>query len=308
VGIATVSRVINGGVNVSKNTLEKILAVIKKYNYNPSSAARILSKRAFVKKLIGIVMPKTMNQFFFELIKAISRVLRDFDYNILIYNAEKGRRSVFEYIISEDLPGLFLFGDPPVEKHEKELLVKSSIPYIYLDHHGVGENFVAFDHYLGGRLAAKYLLKKNRKDMMFVGKSDALQQQNDRFRGFRDELADNGVDNVQEMYLPDLNLSYSVSRELFRQESINGIFYFSDIMAYGGLQAKNELNSDINIIAYDDIFPSKYTGLSTIRQSVDVLAEKGVNLLVKKIDERYEIDKADPVQIILDPELIDRNS
>ena len=307
-GIATVSRVLNGGKNVHKKTREKVLAVIQKYNYNPNAAARKLSRRGFIDRSLGIFIPKTINQFFFELVRAISEALKDYDYNILVYNSEKAGKSVFEHIVTEDLPGMFLFGDPPMEKHEKELSVKSSIPYIYLDHHSENEDYLAFDHYLGGRIAAGYLLRNKRDKILFIGKSEGHQQQYERLKGFRDELRAGGIKKIEELYLPDYNLSYTVSREMFKQGNADGIFYFSDIMAYGGLQAKAELQSNVSIIAYDDIFPSRYLGLSTVRQSVEVLAKRGVEALMKKIDERYQTAERDPVQIILAPELVDRGS
>jgi DNA-binding LacI/PurR family transcriptional regulator len=308
VGIATVSRVINGGTNVHKETMAKVLTVIKKYNYNPNTAARRLSKRAFIDQSLGILIPKVMNQFFFELIKAISEALREHDYNILVYNTERVGRSAFEHIASEDLPGLFVFGDPPMEPHEKDLIVKRNIPYIYLDHHSPNDNYVAFDHCLGGALAARYLLSRDRTRITFIGKSEGHQQQAERLRGFKEELRANGIDKISEMYLPDLNLGYPISKELFSQGMTDGLFLFSDVMAYSSLQAKAELRSNVSIIGYDDIFPSKFLGLSTIRQSVDVLARTGVKSLLEMIDRRYELHELEPVQTILKPELVDRDS
>ncbi len=288
--------------------MAKVLAVIKHHNYNPNTAARKLSKRTFIDQSLGILIPKMMNQFFFELIKAITEVLREYDYNILIYNTERVGRSVFEHIVSEDLPGLFVFGDPPMEPHEKELIVKRNIPYIYLDHHSPNDNYVAFDHCLGGALAARYLLSRERKRITFIGKSEGHQQQAERLRGFNEELRSNGVDKISEIYLPDLNLGYPMSKELFRQGLTDGLFIFSDVMAYSCLQAKAELRSDVSIIGYDDIFPSRYLGLSTIRQSVEMLARTGVESLIGMIEKRYELNELEPVQIILKPELIDRGS
>jgi DNA-binding LacI/PurR family transcriptional regulator len=249
-----------------------------------------------------------MNQFFFELIKAITEVLREYDYNILIYNTERVGRSAFEHIVSEDLPGLFVFGDPPMEPHEKELIVKHNVPYIYLDHHSPNDNYVAFDHCLGGTLAARYLLSRDRKRITFIGKSEGHQQQAERLRGFNEELRSNGVDKISEIYLPDLNLGYPMSKELFRQGLTDGLFIFSDVMAYSCLQAKSELQSDVSIVGYDDIFPSRYLGLSTIRQSVEMLARTGVESLIGMIEKRYELNGLEPVQIILKPELVDRGS
>jgi Bacterial regulatory proteins, lacI family len=54
VGVATVSRVVNGRANVAAPTRERVLSAIRELNYRPSSIARNLSlRRTFVSSSIS---------------------------------------------------------------------------------------------------------------------------------------------------------------------------------------------------------------------------------------------------------------
>src|SRR5688572_23865259 len=55
VSYQTVSRVLNNRDDVSDETRENVLAIIKELNYRPSLAARVLSQERTM--IIGIIMP-----------------------------------------------------------------------------------------------------------------------------------------------------------------------------------------------------------------------------------------------------------
>src|SRR5262249_13782919 len=55
VGVATVSRVLNGNANVSAPTRARVLEAIQVLNYRPSSVARNLSLRRTL--VVGVVIP-----------------------------------------------------------------------------------------------------------------------------------------------------------------------------------------------------------------------------------------------------------
>lgn len=62
VGISTVSRVLNKHSDVKKETREKVLQVIKDYNYIPNNSARNLKRTA--SKNIGVLVKGIYNPFF----------------------------------------------------------------------------------------------------------------------------------------------------------------------------------------------------------------------------------------------------
>src|SRR4051812_22840127 len=62
VGPATVSRVINGGHNVSHKTMAVVEKAIRELGYHPNQAARSL--RSAQTKTIGLVIPSVADPFF----------------------------------------------------------------------------------------------------------------------------------------------------------------------------------------------------------------------------------------------------
>ena len=67
---STVSHVLNNTKNVSDKTREKILKVIEETGYTPNLVAKALKKSET--KTIGLVISDIQNQYFIDVIKAIS--------------------------------------------------------------------------------------------------------------------------------------------------------------------------------------------------------------------------------------------
>lgn len=67
---STVSHVLNDTKHVSTNTRNKILKVIEETGYTPNLVAKALKKSET--RTIGLVISDIQNQFFIDVIKAIS--------------------------------------------------------------------------------------------------------------------------------------------------------------------------------------------------------------------------------------------
>ncbi len=308
VGIATVSRVLNNHPNVREETRKKILKIVKKHKYNPNVVARKLAKKSYTKTTIGIALPDISHQFFFEVIREIHLNLKGFKYNLLIFNLGKSRKQVFEHIGEENLAGLILLGDPPMTLDEKKIISEHHTPYIYVDHYDKNENYICFDNIYGGKLAAQYLISKDCKNILFIGEAVKNNNQIQRFTSFKNELKKNNINDLSEKYIPlSESKSYKFVREILKKNhKIDGVFFFADYLAIGGLKAIKELKSHVRIIGYDDILTSRYLELSTIRQNSIEVGKIAAETIIKII-KNYNKD-TDLIQIIIKPELIDRGS
>jgi LacI family transcriptional regulator len=308
VGIATVSRVLNGNPNVRSETRERVQEVIRQFGFKPNPAAQHLVRRSFQDTVVGVIIPHVENQYIFEVLAGVYRNLKGREYNILIYNAEKGRGQVFDHIGHQSLAGLIIFGDLPMKSSEKKLIRESGIPYLHLDFHSDAENYVCFDNRIGGKLAAEYLYTRGCRNVTFFGITRKSQQQHDRLTAFKARLAELGVPDIQEIYTRSDDASYGMVYSLLSNRLTDGIFFFSDQLAFGGLEAKQKLRSDVRIIGYDDIFPTRFTGLSTVRQSPALFGETGVKTLLTMMESSSPVPQAPVAQIMLEPELVDRGS
>ena len=90
VGVATVSRVLNGRANVAASTRERVLDAIKTLDYHPSSVARNLSlKRTLV---IGVVTPFLTNPSPIERVRGIVTALGESEYDLALFDVESPGR------------------------------------------------------------------------------------------------------------------------------------------------------------------------------------------------------------------------
>lgn len=107
---STVSCFLNGKTErMSEETRQRIAAVIKKYDYRPSAAARLLT--AGHSCLLGVVVCDITNGFANRLVKGVAQVCREGGYQILVGTSEYGpeaERLQLERMIDMKVDGVIL--------------------------------------------------------------------------------------------------------------------------------------------------------------------------------------------------------
>lgn len=308
VGIGTVSRVLNNSPNVKDSTRTEVLRIAKELNYIPNGAARMLVRQSHSSATVGLLLPVVENQFFFELIKYIHACLKAHQFNIMIFSTDHGHESVVHHIVEQRLTAVLTLGDPPLTQSEQEILNIHKIPFLYVDYHDPDSSYITYDSVKGSYLAFDYLNSKHCKKIMMIGLTDRSQQQLDRFEGFRKRADESGEMQVSELCINSEEECFDISLSLMNDKTLDGIFYFSDTLAYGGIQARMECGRDVSIIGYDDIFPSKYMKLSTIKQSSEILGTRAAEMVIEMVRQREEGENKTLLQTVLEPQLIDRDS
>src|SRR4026209_2751957 len=91
VSVSTVSRVLNGKVDVASETQEHILSVIEKLGYTTNLAAR--SMRSQKKNLVGLIMPDIAYPFAIEVMKGVNRAIAESEFDLLVYTTGDVRKS-----------------------------------------------------------------------------------------------------------------------------------------------------------------------------------------------------------------------
>lgn len=312
VGVGTASRALNGGKNVSQETLEKVLEVSKKLQYRPNKTARSLVKGNYSQPTIGVIFTTAIHPFFYEILRGIYYGLQQSHYNILVFNMGYDRSNVFNRIPFENLAGI-LNVSTKMTAEEKRQLKTNRIPFLYLDYFEEDVNSIYLDNYMGGGMAAAYLLSKKVQRIAFVGENTHNQQSEKRVSGFMDKLKEQQINPVCQKLIDikeempfDIyeKEAYYVTKEILQNNKIDGIFYYCDEFAYGGLNAIQEWGGEVSIIGYDDTMPSKYLKLTTIRQPAYKLGLEGARHMINLI---LGGDNA-VLQKCIQPELIVRST
>lgn len=135
----------------------------------------------------------------------------------------------------------------------------------------------------------------------------------DRFNGFKEVLKEENLFRADLVKVDEFSLKggYSSTKKLLQEENnIDGIFAGNDILAIGSYKALREmgyeLGKDIKLIGYDGLESNiNYLEISSIAQPMYEYGQKGVELLLKKIEGNEDISKE---KIKLNAKLIKRVS
>ena len=291
VGLGTASRALNGGKNVSPETMEKVLEVSRKLQYKPNKTARSLVKGDYSQPTIGVIFTTAIHPFFYEILRGVYYGLQQSHYNLLVFNMGYDRSNVFNRIPFENLAGILNVSTKMTAEEKKQLKI-SRIPFVYLDYFEEDVNSIYLDNYMGGGMAGAYLLSKGVKKIAFVGENTHNQQSEKRVSGFMDKLKEQNIEpvcqkliDIQEEMPFDIyeKESYYLTKEILQNHEIDGIFFYCDEFAYGGLNAIEEWGGPVSIIGYDDTMPSKYLKLTTIRQPAYKLGLEGARQMISLI-------------------------
>jgi DNA-binding LacI/PurR family transcriptional regulator len=313
--VGTVSRALNGSPRVREETRRLVVEAASQLNYRPNKSARNLVRGKPQNRFIAILMPNIVHQFFLGALKGIIDELSNASFNVMVFTLRGNRSDVIDRILDEAPDGLLVFAKE-LTAPECAAMEKKRIPYLYIDYLSERRPCVYFDNYLGGQLAARHLLGRNVRSPLYVGLTAQSQQQELRFRGFSDVLADAGIVSFEAKYIPrNEDLATEIAREVLSAQSHDGIFFYCDELAYGGLRAFKETGRSVPMIGYDDLHISDLLGLTTVRQDAELMGKSGALRIMEMLQDpgrfadsaREDLGQAG-AHVKLDPVLVVRSS
>ncbi len=235
-----------------------------------------------------------------------------------------------EDIIHNPTDGVIVMPLPWLTNHEWVFkLHQTGLATVAIDTYPMGTeiNSVEMDNFLGGKLAAQYLINREYKRLYFLGPKESATTAQSRLEGFMEEIA-NHNSQVDVFFALRYPLTESAKREHrrpwlaayeywkeFTRHSKEfkfpmGIFAVSDLDAYGVLLACKEIGlrvpEDIGIVGFDDrdLALLAEPSLTTIRQEPEQLGQQAAKLILKQLDN----SNAEIEHIKIAPKLIERQS
>lgn len=286
---STVSRYFNGGY-VKQETRERIQEIIKEYNYEPNTFARLNAKESNV---IGVVVPTLNSKIASRVITSIDRYLRNQGYETLIKNSDHDSRQEIKNIqrlISLNVDGI-LFSAITLTKEHRELLAGCGIPVVVLAQEWEEGIAVVDDDYSAGRMMGEYIGGKHPERTAYIGVDETdVAVGIERKRGVLDGLKSCGV---PEPMVAVGDYSYEsgqrLMKEILQAGPVDAVICATDRLAYGAyriLQQENlRIPEDVSVAGFGGYDESELLRpqLTTLKFDSYAMGYLGAETLLKMI-------------------------
>jgi DNA-binding LacI/PurR family transcriptional regulator len=297
VGVATVSRVLNGRANVRPATRDRVLDAIRTLNYRPSSVARNLSLQRTM--VIGALLPWFTNPSAVQRVRGIVDGLSGSAYDLMVFDieSEDRQRRAFELFDRGDrADGLLVVSTNPPDL-EVERINAAGLPCILVDAVHASLPSIAVDDVAGGEMATRHLIELGHRRIALIGDPPPefrFDWSRDRTRGYEQALSRAGID-VRPEYVREgtrlLHVARGIAAELLAlPERPTAVFAASDTQAIGAIDAARALGirvpEELSVIGFDDIEVASYVGLTTVRQPLFESGRRGAELLLRALSGR----------------------
>ena len=296
VSIATVSRVINHNGRFSRETEERVLRVIREYDYQPNMIAKGLRQQKTTN--VGILVPDIKNEFFAKLVYAIESNLYKKGYYAFVCNTDEDEaieRNQIERLLMQKVCGLVCISGTADQAAAKT----DTVPMVYIDRfpkENTGNaSLVTSDNVHGGFLAGRELLECGVKKPLFIGSHREVSAYAERETGFKQALAEAGMVPEEDQILRLKNLHYqdayeAMGRFLDQGGRCDGIFAASDWLALGSYMALTEhgirIPQEVKLVGYDDISLTVFNALplTTVHQDIEAMGAAAAEQLLRAVE------------------------
>lgn len=326
-GVGTVSRVINNAENVSDETREKVLEVIRELNYIPNPIAKNL--KAASTNNIAYVATSIDNVTLPDIIRGINSIAAPEGYTIFLvetgFSPEKEIELVHS-LVQRYVDGIILLSSITQDTKKYHAYIESlsrlkkqnmRIPVVQIAVPALNRNVdsITFNDENCAYRAVEHLLEIGRKNIAYISVSKESGVYKPRLDGYIRAMVEAGLsDNIQIVEGGfTVKSGYEATQQLLDYGAKpDAVFAGCDGAAIGSLAACKDFGlnvpKDIAVVGIDDSRESYYVDpkLSTIRVPRFQMGVEAARLLLKRI--RSDSPDYEAQHIVLDTELLIRES
>ena len=293
VNVSTVSRALNDGYGVHRDTRKLVRAAADRLGYRANRLARsLVTGRSHS---IGLVVSDIRNPFFAEIARGAEDAARAASCDLILCNSDLDRAKqmqCIESLMDKRVDGILMNSVSALDRGQQEKLSSSTVPIVLLNRTAARSAFcsVRADNETGGALAADYLRKMGHRQIAHLSGPRRHGNLSDRAHGFVRAL-EAGTDPIHPVVLHGAN-SFAGARELVQKllttdPVVTAIFAANDAMAFGVirelLEAGRRIPEDVSVIGFDDVELASvvHPPLTTIHQPTYDIGKAAVEILIR---------------------------
>lgn len=314
VGLATVSRVVNGLGSVRPETAERVRAAIVELGFQRNEVARTLRPGQH-SWTIGLLLGDLTNPFYATLAKAAVAVAAAARFAVVLSTVDEDpevERQAIRELLGRGVAGLVIVPDQGDYGFLREETGRRSLPVVFVDRPSAGTeaDTVVLDNEGGGRMATAHLLERgHRRVAVLVAPSYYTTGR--RLRGYRRAMRDAGV-GVDERLVVTLRqgtpseAEAAMHRLLALPDPPTAVFCTTGFLAEGAIRAAGRAGRSVALVGFDD-FPLADllpVPLTVVATDAGRLAETATTLLLARIAG----STSPPARVVLPVRLVPRGS
>jgi LacI family transcriptional regulator len=310
VSASTVSRIINGTVNVSDGLKNAVDAAITKFDFRPNAAARGLALGRTL--TIGVVAQAIDSPFYGEGLRGIEASLRHRGYAPLFMSgnwADEDEDRCIREFIARGVDGIIVFagrlGDAKLRSYAKE------VPIVVTGRHlrAQGLFSLQIDDKHGAALAVRHLVELGHRRIAFITGSDNHPDALERLEGYKTALQEAQINfDPRLIATGDWHEDGGLRATLGLLDSgveFTALFCVNDQTAFGaGLALFRKglsIPRDVSLVGFDDLPSSAYRlpPLTSVRQSIGELGEQSAQAILQLIAGQRPRIAPRPVELVV---------
>jgi LacI family transcriptional regulator len=301
----TVSRVLNNKPDVNHETREKVLEIIKEYDFYPSVFAT--GNKTKKTNTLGIIIPYEYdsvfnNPFYAEVIRGIlAESAREGYYTL---NCSYRNNSEYLSIFKQKRVEGFIIVSPSADNYDLfDQFNDASIPYMATAKIPSAKslNYVDVDNSYGAMLAVDHLVSLGHRRIAIITGPKFLVSHEDRLAGYKLGLLQNDLP-YQSQYIKfgdnSIESGYAATQELLAlEEKPTAFFAAADMMAIGVIKALQNAGygvpGDVSVIGFDNIPMAEYIEppLTTIGQPANQKGSEACRMLIRFLENGDPVKK-----------------
>jgi LacI family transcriptional regulator len=318
VSASTVSRIINGTVNVSEGLKHAVEAAIVKFDFRPNAAARGLALGKT--STIGVIAQAIDSPFYGEGLRGIEACLRQRGYAPLFMSGnwrEEDEERCMREFTARGVDGIIVFAgrlsDARLKRYANE------VPIVVTGRRLRGRHLFSLqiDDRQGAMLAVQHLIERGHRRIAFIAGSENHPDAMERLEGYKKSLAEAGIEfDPSLVAVGDWHEEGGLRATLGLLDSgaeFTALFCVNDQTAYGACLALYRkglsVPRDVSVIGFDDLPSSEYRlpPLTSVRQSIGELGDRSAQAMLQLIDGLRPRFDPPAVELVI-RESTDRNS
>ena len=248
----------------------------------------------------------------------VSAVLQAYELDFVVASADSlgSEQEIYRRLVSGKHVDGFLAPYPRVHDWRLDFLKREEVAVVAFGRSQPEDHvpFVSLDDKKAMILLVKHLARLGHTQIGFIGASEELLVQRDRWMGFKEGISQCGLelnsDFVQEGDMSCAGGYFAAESLLALQHPPTGIVCINDATALGAMRALRQKGlrpgKDIAITGFDDISLASYASppLTTIHQPLEEIATQLVGMLLQRFEKTPEMETS----WVLQPTLIIRQS